>query len=125
MKIAHLIITVALVAISASVLAAPVESVESARATAAWQKVQAFLGEKAVVAQMTKLGVSPAQAQARVARLNDAQVEQLAAQIDLLKSGGTIERGYCNRLGPLSCIWRQCCETVTHIMKFLFCWTDV
>jgi hypothetical protein len=125
MKIAHLIITAAILTISVSVLAAPVESVESARATAAWQTVNAFFGEKVVIDQMAKLGVTPAQAQARVTRLSDAQIEQLAAQIDLLKSGGTIEHSDVNRLGPLRCIWRQCVATFNHIMRFLFCWTDV
>jgi hypothetical protein len=125
MKIAHCLITVALIAISASVLAAPIESVESARASVARQKIDAFLGEQMVVEQLTQLGVTPALAQARVAKLNDSQLEQLAAQIDLLHAGGTIQDGNPNPLGPLGCVIRCFRDTFRHLIQFLFCWDDV
>jgi len=123
MKIARLIIPLAvLTIITASAIAAPVESVES---TTAKQKVTAFLGEKAVVDQLTKLGITPAQAQARVAKLSDAQLESLAAQIDTLQAGGMIQSGHIHPIGPLACVFAQLHQTFMHIVHVIFCWDDI
>ena len=106
-------------------MAAPVESVDSASASAARQKVDAFLSEKVVTDQLAKLGVTPEQAQARLAQLSDGQLEALAAQIDTLQAGGTIERGYPHPLGSIGCIFRNIGVTIVHVFQVLFCWTDV
>ncbi len=106
-------------------MAAPVESVESARASAAFQKLDTFLSEKIVAEQLTRLGVSPEQARARLAQLSDAQLETLAAQVDTLQAGGTIQGGNPHPLGPLGCVLAQIRDTVKHIVRFLFCWNDV
>lgn len=108
-----------------SAWAAPVESIESARASAALQKVDAFLGEQAVVDQLTALGLSAADARARIAQLDDRQLEQLAAEVDLLQAGGKIVSGYVNKLGPLGCVLCQIRATLRHIFQVLFCWDDI
>ncbi len=127
MKIAQLVVPLAVAAFVniASSLAAPVESVESARASAARQQVDAFLSEQVVVDQFTQLGVTQADIQTRLAKLSDSQIEELAAQINLLQSGGTIQGGNPHPLGPLGCIFRQFHETICHILRFLFCWNDI
>ena len=127
MKILHLLVLPAIVAIVgiSSARAALVDSVESAAAKPALQKVDAFLGEQAVVAQLIKLGVSPEQARARLAKLNDAQLTQLAGQVDKLKAGGDIETSDPHPLGPVGCIFKRIGDTIVHIFKMLFCWTDV
>ena len=127
MKIAHLVIPLAVatfVNISSS-LAAPVESVESARASTARQQVDEFLAEHVVVDQFTQLGVKRADIQTRLAKLSDSQIEELAAQINLLQAGGTIQGGNTRPLGPLGCVFQQLRETICHIFRFLFCWDDV
>lgn len=105
--------------------AAPVSSVESAAANPARQKVDAFLNEQTVVSHLDKLGVTPAQAQARVASLNDAQLTQMAAEVDKLAAGGDIQSGSPNPMGPIGCIFKAIGETFRHIFKVLFCWTDI
>jgi hypothetical protein len=127
MKIAN-IMAVAVVGslISFSTLqAAPVESVDSAVASPARQKVVSYLNEKAVVAQLNKLGVSADQIQSRLATLNDAQLAQMASQVDKIHSAGDIQGGDPHPLGPLECILKDISCTVKHVIKLLFCWTDV
>jgi hypothetical protein len=124
MKTVHLLAVVAVLGVSAAI-AAPVESVESARASVAFQKVDAFLSEKVVGDQLVKLGVTPAQAHARLAQLSDAQLEQLAAQIDTLQAGGTIQRGNVHPFMGLYCTWMQFKQTIFHVFQLLFCWNDV
>ncbi len=119
-----LLAIVALTAVTESI-GAPIESVESARATVVFQKVDAFLCEKAVTDQMAKLGVTPEQARAHLARLSDAQLEQIAAEIDTLQAGGTIQGGNPGKLGPLGCVIKQICDTIVHVIKTVFCWTDI
>lgn len=121
----HLTFSAVLAFLAVSAMAAPVESVESARASVALQKVDSFLCEKAVVDQLATLGVSLAEAQARVAKLDDRQLEQLAAQIDLLQAGGKIASGHVDTLGPVGCVLRQIRDTFVHIFQILFCWTDI
>ena len=127
MKIARLIIFPALGAILcvSAVQAAPVESVESAAAKPALQKVDAFLSERAVIAQLTKLGISPEQARTRLAKLDDAQLVALAAQVDQLQAGGDVTGGNPHPLGSIGCVFKQIGITVVHFFKILFCWTDV
>ncbi|MCG3149022.1 MAG: hypothetical protein PCFJNLEI_02474 [Verrucomicrobiae bacterium] len=126
MKIASVlsIITAVVVSLSAA-HAAPIESVESALAKPALQKVDAFLNEQAVADHLTKLGLTPADAQARLVRLDDAQLTQLAAQVDTIQAGGDIQRGFPNPLGPVGCIIARTIDTITHIFKVVFCWTDI
>src|SRR5437867_82758 len=96
MKTARLFVPLAIFAvlvISRPLRAAPVDSVESTRASAAFQTVDAFLGEKLVAERLAALGVSPDQASVRLAKLSEAQLEQLAAQVDLIHAGGTIQGG--------------------------------
>lgn len=108
-----------------SVVAAPVESVDSARASVAFQKVDAFLSEQIVVDQLTALGVSQQETHARLAKLNDSQLEALAAQVDLLQAGGKIVSGHVHVLGPLGCVLHSIHEFTCHVVHFLFCWDDV
>ena len=127
MKILHLMALSALV-VSLSISparAALVESMESAVAKPALQKVDAFLGEQAVAAQLTKLGVSPEQARARLAKLNDVQLTQLASQVAKLQAGGDIETSNPHPLGPVGCVFKRIGDTFVHIFKILFCWTDI
>ena len=127
MKIARLIIfpIVAVVLCISTAQAAPVESVESAGAKLALQKADAFLSEKAVVAQFTKLGISQEQAHARLATLDDAQLALLAAQVDKLQAGGDITGGNPHPMGSIGCVFKQIGVTIVHFFKILFCWTDV
>ncbi len=127
MKIARLIIFPALGAILcvSAVQAAPVESVESTAAKPALQKVGAFLSEQAVIAQFTKLGIDPEQARTRLAKLDDAQLVALAAQVDQLQAGGDVAGGNPHPLGSIGCVFKQISVTVVHFFKILFCWTDL
>lgn len=50
-------------------------------------RVAAFLAREDVMAQLQALGVSPAQAQDRVAALSDNEVEAIAGKIDTLPAG--------------------------------------
>jgi uncharacterized protein DUF6627 len=127
MKIIHSVVasTIAIVGLSVSAWAAPVASVESARASVARQKVDAFLNEKVVVEQLTALGLSQQQVHARIAQLSEAQLQQLAAQVDLLRAGGTIQGGDLERLGPLGYLGRQLRLLCQNIYKVLFTWGDI
>lgn len=118
------LLVVALVSVCAiRAIAAPVESVESSRASLALQKVDALLGEQAVAQQLQALGVTPEQARARLAGLNEAQIEQLAAQVQLIEAGGTIQRA--GGAGPLHCIWETLCTFGKNLYRILFCWSDL
>ena len=126
MKITRFLLAAVLaVGITASLHAAPVESVESARASVAFQKVDAFLGEKIVVEHMQTLGIQPAEAHARLAKLSDSQLEELAAQVDLIKAGGTIQSGYANPFGPVGCMLRNLGTLLTNVFRTLFCWRQL
>src|SRR5205823_3653793 len=113
------------VVIASSVaVAAPVESVESTRATPALQKIDAFLGEQVAATQLASLGLTREQATARLAGLSDAQLEQLAAQVDLIHAGGTIQGGNVNPAGPISCFFKQLGTLLYNLYHTLFCWGD-
>ena len=105
--------------------AAPIESVESAVAKPALQKVDLFLGEQAVAARLTTLGISANQVHARLTKLNDAQLAQLATEVDKLQAGGDIQSGNPHPLGPIGCVFKRIGDTIVHFFKVLFCWTDV
>ena len=124
MKIGKLLITLSLIVLAASFVAqaAPVDSVASSRA-AALAKVDAFLGDKVVADQLTALGLSADQAHARLAHLSDAQVEQLAAQVDLIQAGGSIQSSGDN--WPAWCVFKTIGTFFGNIFKLLFCWTDL
>jgi hypothetical protein len=51
------------------------------------ERVLAFLGRAEVREQIVALGVDPAEAVARVAALSDAQVREIAGQLDQLPAG--------------------------------------
>jgi hypothetical protein len=51
------------------------------------ERVLAFLGRAEVRKQIVALGVDPAEAAARVATLSDAQVREIAGQLDQLPAG--------------------------------------
>jgi hypothetical protein len=121
MKIICLFVTVILGLCTAG-QAAPVESVESARASVAQQKVEAFFSEKVVQDQMVALGIKSEQVQARLAQLSENQLEQIAVQVDLLKAGGTIQHGFPNRLGALGCVLYRVGLTFRTVYRLLFCW---
>ena len=127
MKIARLILLPALMVsfCLVAVHAAPIESVESAGAKPALQKVDLFLGEQAVATQLTKLGVNADQVRARLARLDDAQLAQLVAEVDTLQAGGDIQSGNPHPWGPIGCVFKRIGDTFVHFVKILFCWTDV
>jgi len=50
-------------------------------------RVEAFLGREDVRRQLEALGVEAEEAEARVASLSDAEIEQIAGQIDELPAG--------------------------------------
>ena len=116
------LVIVAVLVISRPLRAAPVESVESPRASATFQKVDAFLGEKIVAERLAALGVNPEQSSARLAKLSEAQLEQLAAQVDLIHAGGTIQGGDSNPFGPVGCVFRQLGVFLYNVYQLVFGW---
>ena len=124
MKIAKLVITFCLITLAASlaVQAAPVDSVESSRAVAL-AKVSSFLGEQAVADQLTALGLTADQARARLATLSDAQVEQLAAQVDMIQTAGTVQGS--GDPWPVVCFFKSLGTLIGNFFRVLFCWTDL
>ena len=116
------IVILAVAGITAAAMAAPVESVESARASAALCKVETFLSEQAVAQQLTALGLSKEQVSMRLAQLSDAQLEQLAAQVDLIKAGGQIQGGNPNPWGPLQCVFKPLGRLFYNVFQVFVCW---
>ena len=127
MKIAHLVglsAATAVVLSVSSVFAAPSESVESAGASTAYQKVDALLNEQIVAHQLQAVGLTAPQAQARLSQLTDQQLGQLAAQADLIQAGGTIQGCGCSDVGPLACIWRQLTAFAQNVYRVFVCWRN-
>ena len=118
------LLVVAFAALTSGTLAAPVESVESARASVALQKVDAFLSTELVAKQLATLGLSRELASARLAGLSAAQLEQLAAQVDLLTAGGTIEGGNPRPFFFVGYIFQHLAVLVDNIYRLLFSWGD-
>lgn len=54
------------------------------------QKVADFMSRNDVKDQMVKLGVSPQEAQVRVAHLSDAELRKIAGEIDQNTAGGDV-----------------------------------
>lgn len=102
-------------------VAAPVESVESSRAAAAIDKIDAFLAEEAVAKQLADLGMTREEATARMCKLSDAQLEELAASVDRIKAGGTIQGGdpACN---PVANIFVSIGNFLKTFFCLFFCW---
>jgi hypothetical protein len=125
MKIAHLAV-VSVIMLSASLgFAAPSDSVESAGASTAYQKVDATLGEQLVASRLQAAGLSAQQVHARLAQLNDQQLTQLAAQADLIQAGGMIQDDHVNKLGPLGCMWHQLTVVAINLYRVVFCWAEL
>jgi len=61
---------------------------EQPQTSAAKSRINALLAREDVQRQLMAYGVDPQQAQARVARLNDAEAQRLAAELDKLPAGG-------------------------------------
>src|SRR5450432_1012122 len=110
---------------ASSVYAAPCESVASANASTAYQKVDALLGEKIVAAHLQAIGLSSQQAQARLSQLSERQLSELAAQADMIRVGGTIQGAELHKLGPLDYIGHQFCRLFDDIYRLLFTWQDL
>ena len=110
---------------ASSAYAAPCESVASASASTAYQKVDALLSEKIVATQLQRVGLSSVQAQARLSQLSERQLGELAAQADMIRVGGTIQGGNVEPLGPLSYIGHQFCHFFENVYRFLFTWQDL
>ena len=53
------------------------------------QRIQAFLQREDVRGYLEALGISPAEAQARVAALSDAEIATIEARLDALPAGGS------------------------------------
>jgi len=118
-QVAVTLIAVSVIGISAAV-AAPVESIESGRA-ASLTKVEGFLSEKVVADHMVSLGLTSAQASARLALLSDAQLDQLAAHVDQIRAGGDIQSD-TTRWGAWDSFWNSV-ETFFHnLFKLFFVW---
>ncbi len=125
MKIAHLA-AVSAISLSASLgFAAPSESVVSAGASTAYQKVDAMFGEQIVAGRLQAVGLTTQQARARLSQLSGQQLSELAAQADMIQAGGTIQCGDVDKLGPLGCMWQQITTFATNIYRIIFCWADL
>jgi hypothetical protein len=124
LRFIHLGLSLGLILGVSGALAAPVESVDSARASAALQQVENFLLEQAVAEQLATLGLDADLVRARLAGLSDAQLEALAAQVELLAAGGTIQ-GAEQRKGILSCITEPLGRLFYNLYQLIFCWGDL
>lgn len=124
-RLAVLSVVTAIVVSASPSFAAPCESVESAGASTAYQKVDAMLSEKIVVSHLQAIGLSSQQAHARLSQLSEQQLGQLAAQADMLQAGGTIQHDTADHLGPLRCMWHELTIFCTNIYHLVFCWKDM
>jgi hypothetical protein len=127
MKTSRFVILSAVTAIlvgASSTFAAPCESVESAGASTAYQKVDAMLNEQAVGARLQAIGLSSQQAQARLSQLSEQRLGQLAAQADLIQAGGTIQKDKDNH-GAVDCVWHQIGVFFFNVYRLVFCWGDL
>jgi hypothetical protein len=128
MNMARLFVLSAVTAIivsASSTYGAPCESVASAGASTAYQKVDALLSEKIVATQLQAVGLSREQAQARLSQLSEQQLGELAAQADMIQVGGTIQGGDVNPLGPLGYVFHQAGVFFGNVYRLLFSWKDL
>ena len=72
--------------------------------------------------QLTALGISHEQVSTRLARLSESQLQQLAAQVDLIRAGGTIQGGGLKPLGPLGYLAKQFGILLYNFYQLLFSW---
>ena len=114
----------AIVVSVSSTLAAPCESVESAGASTAYQKVDVMLSESVVANHLQAIGMSHQQAQARLSQLSEQQLLQLATHADMIQAGGAIQGGNVNNCGPLGCMFRQISVFFREVYHLIFCWGD-
>lgn len=85
-------------------------------ATADRDKVMAFLARDDVRAQLRELGVAPPEAEARVAAMSDAEVQELAGKLDDAQAGE----------GPLGAIVGAAVFVfVVLLITDILCFTDV
>lgn len=124
-RLAVLSAVTAIIVSASPSFAAPCESVESAGASTAYQKVDAMLSEQIVVSHLQAIGLSSQQAHARLSQLSEQQLGQLAAQADMLQAGGTIQHDEADHLGPLRCMWKQLTTLATNLYRVIFCWKDL
>lgn len=89
---------------------------ESAGAAADREQVMSFLARDDVRQQMQDLGVDPEEAEARVAAMSDAEVQELAGKLDNAKAGE----------GPLGAIVGAAVFVfVVLLITDILCFTDV
>ena len=89
---------------------------ESADAAADREQVMSFLARDDVRQQMQDLGVDPEEAEARVAAMSDAEVQELAGKLDNAKAGE----------GPLGAIVGAAVFVfVVLLITDILCFTDV
>jgi hypothetical protein len=112
----------AIIVSATSTYAAPCESVASASASRAYQKVDGLLGEKIVATRLQAVGLSSEQAQARLSQLSERQLGELAAQADMIQAGGTIQKGDVHPGGPFWYIGHQFCRFCDDVYLLLFSW---
>ncbi len=124
-RLAFLSAVTAIIVSVSSAYAAPCESVASACASTAYQKVDALLNEKIVVTQLQAVGLSSEQAQARLSRLSDRQLGELAAQADMIRVGGTIQSGDVHPGGPFWYIGHQFRLFCDNVYRLLFSWEEL
>jgi hypothetical protein len=125
MSMSRLLVFLAVTLGASTIYAAPCESVASAGASTAYQKVDALLSEKLVATKLQAVGLSSEQAQARLSQLSERQLGELAAQADMIQVGGTIQGGNTHPLGPLSYLGHQFCRFFGNIYRLLFTWEDL
>jgi hypothetical protein len=115
----------AIIVSASAAYAAPCESVASASASTAYQKVDALLSDKIVATQLQAVGLSSVQAQARLSQLSERQLGELAAQADMIQVGGTIQGGNVHPLGPLGYVLHQAHVFFCNVYRFVFSWQDL
>ena len=124
-RLTFLATVTAIVVSVSSTYAAPCESVASAGASTAYQKVDSLLNEKIVGAQLQAVGLSSEQAQARLSQLSERQLGELAAQADMIQVGGTIQKDNVHPGGPFWYIGHQFCRFFDNVYRLLFSWEDL
>ena len=125
MSMSRVLVLLAVTLGASTIYAAPCESVASAGASSVYQRVDALLGEKIVATKLQAVGLSSAQVEARLSRLSERQLGELAAQADMIQVGGTIQGGNVHPLGPLSYLGHQFCRFFGNIYRLLFTWEDI
>lgn len=104
--------------------AAPVESVDSARASVAIQKIESFLNQDAVSERLSKMGMDRAMVTARLTKLSDAQLQEMAAQVDLVQAGGTIQGDSIDEFNPVRCVLEPLGRLFYNLYQLVFCWGE-